>query len=127
GAASVTAEPARVPEPRDVLEALQIAGIFERGAAAGERPVGRDRPERRRRRLGGLIAVIGLTVLFVAGGGGVFFVVKDRRAKAHLEAETLLTQVDRDLRASDQGLLEPSEQALARAFELDSRSPHAAL
>src|SRR5690606_19997517 len=74
GAASAAAEPARVPEPRDVLEALQIAGIFERGSAAGERPVGWDRPERRRRRVGGLIAVIGLTVLFVAGGGGVFLV-----------------------------------------------------
>jgi len=40
---------------------------------------------------------------------------------------SLLTKVDKDIEASDAKLLEPSEKSIGRAFEMESRSPHAAL
>lgn len=116
----------RVPEPRDVLEALQIAGVYEPNGAVS--PVGAwSAPERGKRRLGSLVSLITLAVLMVGGATGAFFYVKDKRAKQHVEAETMLAQVDADLASSDAKLLESVEQRLATSFDLESRSPHAAL
>jgi hypothetical protein len=116
-----------MPEARDVLQALKIAGVFEPDGAVGPQVFAWAKPERGLRRIGSFVIVIALAVVFVGGGAGAFFYVKDRRAKAHVEAERLLAKVDDDLRAGDPALLEGSEEALGRAFELDSRSPHAAL
>ncbi|AKV03893.1 TPR repeat protein [Labilithrix luteola] len=116
----------RVPEPRDVLEALQIAGVYEPDGAVS--PVGAwAAPERGRRRIGSLISLITLAAVTVGGATGAYYYVKDKRAKQHVEAEAMLAQVDADLAASNTTLLESVEQRLGQAFDLESRSPHAAL
>lgn len=116
-----------VPEPRDVLEALQIAGVFEPDGAVRPDAAGWEKAPKGKRRIGSFAALVTMAVLFVGGSAGAFHYVKDRRAKAHVEAEALLGRIDADLRASDGKLLEPAEKGLARAFDLESRSPHAAL
>jgi predicted Zn-dependent protease len=116
----------RVPEPRDVLEALQIAGIFEPDGAV--KPIlNWDRPDRGRRRVFSTIIVIMIAVLAVGGGGGAFYWVKEKRAREHIEAEAQLARIDKDLQTSDASLLDPAEKGLTHAFDLESRSPHAAL
>ncbi len=124
---AVAPEGPRVPEPRDVLEALQIAGVFEPDGAVRSQDFAWNRPERGRRRVGSYVTLFVVLALFVSGGAGAFTFVKQRRAKEATLAEAMLTKVDADLRASDERLLKQSETALARSFELDSRSPHAAL
>lgn len=115
----------RVPEPRDVLEALQIAGVYEPDGAV--RPVEWDKPAAGKKRFASYAILIGFAVLLVGGGTGTYFYVKSVRAKQHLEAEAVLAKVDADLRAGDPKLLGPSEEAIGRAFDLESRSEHAAL
>ncbi len=116
-----------MPEARDVLEALQISGVFEPDGAVRPQVFKWDRPAPGKRRIGSYASLIALAVLIVAGATGAYWFVNDKRAKAHVEAENLLTQVDQSLRTSDAKVLEPSEQAIAKAFDLESRSPHAAL
>lgn len=117
---------ASIPEARDVLEALQIAGIFEPDGAV--RPVMKwDAPEPGKKRIKSLITLITLAVATVGIGTGAFFFVQNKRAKEHVEAERILAQVDADLASGDLAKLDPSEKALAQVFELESRSPHAAL
>ncbi len=115
----------RVPEPRDVLEALQVAGIFEPDGAV--RPLAWDKPERGRGRVWSAIIIITMVLLAVGGGTGTFYWVKNKRAREHLEAEAQLARIDSDLRTSDAALLDSAEKGLVRAFDLESRSPHAAL
>ncbi len=116
-----------MPEARDVLEALQISGIFEADGAVKPQVFAWDKPERGKRRIGSLISLITLAVFIVGGATGAYYYVTDKRAKQHLEAEKLLAKIDTDLSASDARLLEPSEQTIAKVFDLESRSPHAAL
>ena len=116
-----------MPEARDVLEALQISGVFEPDGAVRPQVYKWDRPDRTKRRWGSYASLIALALLIVGGASGAYWYVNDRRAKAHVEAETLLAQVDQNLRSSDAKVLEPSEQTIAKAFDLESRSPHAAL
>jgi Flp pilus assembly protein TadD len=116
-----------MPEARDVLEALQISGVFEPEGAVRPQVFAWDKPEKGKRRIGSLIALIGLAVAIVGGASGTYYYVKDKRAKAHVEGEALLAKIDADLANSDARLLEPSEQSIARSFDLESRSPHAAL
>jgi hypothetical protein len=73
---------------------------------------------------GVLVALAGFLVM---GGVGTFRHVKGTRARDHVAAEQLLANVDAQLRASDPRLLDPSEKAISKSFELESRSPHAAL
>ncbi|HVJ89141.1 MAG TPA: tetratricopeptide repeat protein, partial [Labilithrix sp.] len=117
---------ASIPEARDVLDALQIAGIYEPNGAVGPQAFTWAKPERVSRVMGAIVLVV-LALGLVGGGIGTYVYVTDTRAKAHVEAEALLSKVDKDLQASDPALLEPAEQAISRAFELESRSPHAAL
>lgn len=116
-----------MPEARDVLDALQIAGVFEPDGAVRPQVFVWDKPEKGRRRIGSLISLITLAVAIVGGASGAYYYVKDKRAKAHVQAEALLAKIDADLGASDARLLEPAEQNLAKSFDLESRSPHAAL
>ncbi len=118
---------ASVPEPRDVLDALQIAGVYEPDGAVKPAVYQWTQPDNIVKRLFSTVTLIGLAVVLVGGGVGAYFYVTNARAKAHLEAEALLTKVDHDLSLSDARLLEPSEKVLSRAFELESRSPRAAL
>lgn len=117
----------RVPEPRDVLEALQIAGVFEPEGAVRPDATTWERAPKGKRRIASFAVLVGMALLFVGGTVGTFMYVRDQRAKAHVEAEQILAKVDADLRAADAKLLEPDEKGLARAFDLESRSPHAAL
>lgn len=116
-----------VPEPRDVLEALQVAGVFEPEGAVKPDANAWESAPKGNRRIGSFAVLVSMAVLFVGGSVGTFAWVRDQRAKAHVEAEKLLAKVDADLRASDPALLEGAEKDLARSFELESRSPHAAL
>ena len=116
-----------MPEARDVLEALQISGVFEADGAVMPQVFKWDKPEKGKRRLGSLASLIGLAVMIIGGATGAYYYVTDKRAKQHVEAERLLAKIDSDLATSDARLLEPSEQTIAKAFDLESRSPHAAL
>jgi Flp pilus assembly protein TadD len=116
-----------VPEPRDVLEALQLAGVFEPDGAVRPDATTWERAPKAKRRFASFAVLVTMAVLFASGVTGTFLYVKDKRAKAHVEAEGLLAKVDADLRASDAKLLEAAERAIGRAFDLDSRSPHASL
>lgn len=116
----------RIPEARDVLDALQVAGVFEADGAVRPNPSW-DRPEKGRWRIKSYIALTALAAVFIGGGIGIFRYVNDTRAKQHVEAEAILTKIDADLAASDAALLEGAEKDLTRAFDLESRSPHAAL
>jgi len=117
--------PAGVPDARDVLDALALAGVFEK-AGTGDAKVNWDRPTEKKRRRGTLPLLV-LTMLFAGGGIGGFFYLKSERDKAHLQAETQLTQIETDLRKSQAGLLPQVEQSFSQVFELDSRSDRAAL
>jgi tetratricopeptide (TPR) repeat protein len=117
---------ASVPEPRDVLDALQIAGIYEPDGAVGPQAYTWAKPEKVRRWVSTL-TLVAFALVLVGGGAGIYHYVTDKRAKQHVEAEQLLAKVDKDLQASDATLLDPSEKSISKAFELESRSPHAAL
>src|SRR5207244_13137959 len=116
-----------VPEPRDVLEALQIAGVYEPDGRIGPQVFNWDRPERGKRRIASTVTLIAMAVLFVGGGIGIFQYVKTYRGKDHLIAEQVLTKVDADLRKSDANILDQTEKDIGRSFELESRSSHAAV
>jgi tetratricopeptide (TPR) repeat protein len=116
-----------MPEARDVLDALQVAGIFEADGAVRPQVFAWDKPEKQKRRIGSYISLIALAIVIVGGASGAYYYVTDKRAKQHVEAETLLTKIDQDLGASDATKLEATEQMIARGFDLESRSPHAAL
>lgn len=119
--------PAGTPEPRDVLEALQIAGVFEPNGAVGPNAVAWDKPPPSRGRMFAKLGLVAFVCLSIGAGIGTFYTVQSRRAREHVEAEAILAKVDADLAAGDAKLLDDSEKKLARAFDLESRSPHAAL
>ncbi len=123
----VGANGAAMPEARDVLDSLQIAGVFEPDGAVRPQVFAWDKPAKGKRRIGSVITLVMLALSIVGGASGAYYYVNDKRAKAHVESEKILAKVDIDLAASDLRSLEPSEQSLARSFELESRSPHAAL
>jgi tetratricopeptide (TPR) repeat protein len=116
----------KLPDPRDVLDALALAGVYER-AGAGAAGVVWDRPDKGPGRKRSSILLTVATILFVAGGVGLFFMVRDRRAKAHAQAEAILAQVETDMAAAKPQSLGTLEQSIGHAFELESRSPRAAL
>lgn len=118
---------APIPEARDVLEALQIAGVFEADGSVKPGAMTWDKPEKGKRRIASFATLITLAVLLVGGGTGTFYYVKDLRAKQHVQAEQLLATIDANLAASEAVRLDPTEKDLAKAFDLESRSPHAAL
>src|SRR5207247_1866915 len=66
------------PHPRDVLDALALAGVFEppTGATA---TAAWDRPDKTRSRKLGKILLSIATVLAVGGGIGAFYWTKERR------------------------------------------------
>lgn len=116
--------PGAIPDARDVLDALALAGVYEPRELVAATWDAAARPPRRMKSLVTLVAMI---ALFVAGSGGAYRYVTVQRAARHVEAEALLAQVDATLESGDPAALKASEDAIARAFELESRSPHAAL
>jgi tetratricopeptide (TPR) repeat protein len=113
-------------EPRDVLDALEIAGLFE-PSAMGAAPAAAWDAAQKKPRGRGFIALIVTTVLFVGATVGALVYVRDKRAKDHLESEQLLAKVSEILHSARASDLPQAEQLLSRSFDLDSRSPRAAL
>ena len=116
-----------IPEPRDVLESLQIAGVFEPDGAVKPQGLAWDAAEKGKRRIKSYALLAGALVVLVGSGIGTLAYVRDKRAKAHLQAEADLAKVDARLAAADASTLDADEKIIGHAFELDSRSPHAAL
>ncbi len=111
-----------VPDARDVLDALALAGVFE---SAPTTAMKWDRAPKSRRR--GTLPLVAVTLVFVGGAIGGFRYVQSQRAKAHLEAEVILTQVEADMHKSQAALLPDVEKQFSQVFELDSRSERVAL
>jgi tetratricopeptide (TPR) repeat protein len=119
---------AAVPHPRDVLDALQLAGVFEPEAGGSRSPLQWDRAEKQPKRWRSPVVVGVLTVLLVGGGIGGYRAVKLRREKQHVEAEAILGQVETDLREGRHTAFADDEKKMYRVFtDLDSRSPRASL
>ena len=116
------AETPGVPDARDVLDALALAGVFESAPSA---PLKWDRAPRSRRR--GTLPLVAITLLFVGGGIGTFRYIKSQREKAHGQAEIILAQIESDMDKSEPSLLPPMEQQFSQVFDLDSRSERVAL
>ncbi len=111
-----------VPDARDVLDALSLAGIYEAQATT---PMKWDRAKRTRRR--GTLPLVAITLLFVGGGIGGFRYIKSQRDKAHIRAEAMLVQIEADLHKSQASLLPDMEQRYSIVFDLDSRSERVAI
>lgn len=116
----------RTPDPRDVLDALQLAGVFEQEGANAAVPSW-DRGEKKPRRLKSTILLVLTTSALVGGGFGIYRYINDSRAKQHELAEQILAKVEADLNTGRPGALGATEQQIGRAFDLDSRSPRAAV
>jgi len=117
-----SAVPPGVPDARDVLDALALAGVFE---SAPTTAMKWDRAPKSRRR--GTLPLVAITLLFVGGGIGGFRYIQAQRAKAHIEAEGMLGQIETDMQKSQAALLPPMEQQFSKVFDLDSRSERVAL
>jgi hypothetical protein len=114
-----------VPNAKDVLDALSHAGVFEPEGAMGA--VFRwDRPTEKTRKRSSIVLGVAMT-LVVGAGVGIFEYVTDLRKKQHEEAELILKTVEADILSSRASVLPDVETRLGHAFELDSRSPRAAL
>ena len=123
----VVVDGSMAPHPRDVLDALALAGVFEPPTGAVTSATAWDRPDKTRSRKRATILVAVATVLLVGGGVGSFYWVRDQRAKAHVQAEAVLDKVEDDLHKSRPEILPDTERAIGRAFELESRSERAAV
>ncbi len=115
-----------VPHPRDVLDALTFAGVYEPAAAGAARPAVWDRPGAGPKRKG-TATLIASMVVFVAGAVGTYVFYQHKRAQDHLVAEALLATVEAQLHAARPDSLSDAEASLGRALALESRSPRAAL
>lgn len=114
------------PHPRDVLDALALAGVFEPPAEGGPGASAWAQPDAGPKRKGSTTIIVGM-VLFLAASVGVYVFYRHKRAEEHQQAEALLAQVESQLASSKPDALGDAEQELSRAFQLESRSPRAAL
>ena len=114
-----------VPHPRDVFDALTLAGVFE-PPIRGVVPAAWSAADAGPRRKGGPTLIVAM-LLFLAAGVGTYVFYRHRRADEHLQAEALLSSVEATLAAGKPDTLPDTEKALTRAFQLESRSPRAAL
>lgn len=114
------------PHPRDVLDALSLAGVFEPPAERAAGAAAWAQPELGPRRKGAATLISGMA-LFLAASAGVYFFYRHKRAEEHLQAEALLSTVESQLASSKPDVLGDTERELTRVFQLESRSPRAAL
>jgi tetratricopeptide (TPR) repeat protein len=116
-----------VPHPRDVLDALALAGVFEpptdRGAAATAAWAAALKGPKRK----GYWTLSTAMILFLGASVGVYFFYRHKRALEHVQAEALLDTVETQLHGGKPADLPEAEKELAQAFQLDSRNPRAAL
>ncbi len=129
GGRPVAAKPAErpvAPHPRDVLDALALAGVFEPPTERASATAAWARPDAGPPRRGTRAIVAGI-VVFLAATVGVFFFFRQKRAEEHRQAEALLATVETQVAASKPDTLADAEKTLTQAFTLESRSPRAAL
>lgn len=113
------------PDARDVLDALALAGVFE--PPTGVPAVLQwDKPNIKQRRRTA-IALVVMTAVAAGSMLGTFQYVHKKRAAQHLAAETVLARVEDNLHAAKLSSITPMEQDFSQVFELDSRSPRAAI
>jgi hypothetical protein len=124
GLARTAAAGPAIPYPRDVLDALTLAGVFEPNA--GPAAVRWDRPVAGPKRKGTALLISGMA-LFLAGSVGIYFAYRQKRAADHMQAEALLATVETELHAAKPDALPTMEKELAQALQLQSRNPRAAL
>jgi tetratricopeptide (TPR) repeat protein len=115
-----------VPHPRDVLDALTFAGIFEPHVEGAARPAAWDKPGQGPKRKGSG-ALIGGMLLFIAASVGTYVFYQHKRAGDHVQSDALLVTVEAQLHAARPDTLPQIEQELAQALQLETRSPRAAL
>ncbi len=113
------------PNPRDVLDALALAGVFE-PPAGQPAPTQWDKPTGVVRRRGSVFLVV-MTFLFAGSVITVFHFARQKRMEQHTQAEQALINVEAELHAGKAASLPALETSFSRVFELDSRSPRAAL
>ena len=118
-------EKARVPHADEVLDALALAGIFDKEASLA--PSAWARPDRTAVRKRSLIVLGIASTLLVGGLFGTLHYVRKQRLQAYAEAAQILAGVEVDLAAAHPGALPDIEQRMGVAFDKDSRSPRAAL
>jgi tetratricopeptide (TPR) repeat protein len=114
---------AAVPHPRDVLDALELSGLYEPQVGAVARW---DAAAKGPKRKGGPLLVAGM-VLFLGASVGTYFYYRDRRAKDHMASEAVLTTIEAQIAAGKLETLADIEKEMSRALKLESRSPRAAL
>ncbi|MEO7113566.1 MAG: tetratricopeptide repeat protein, partial [Polyangiaceae bacterium] len=113
------------PDPRDVLDALALAGVFEPPTGVPAL-LQWDKPNIKQRRRTS-VALIVMTVIAAGSMLGIFQYVHKKRAAQHLAAETTLAHVEDELHAGKLSSIAPMEQDFSHVFEIDSRSPRAAI
>jgi tetratricopeptide (TPR) repeat protein len=114
------------PHPRDVLDALALAGVFEPPGDRAAQGAIWARPDLGPKRKGTVTLITGM-VLFLAASVGVIFFYRHKRAQEHLAAEALLATVEAQLASSRPDALADAEKELTQVFQLESRNPRAAL
>jgi predicted Zn-dependent protease len=114
------------PHPRDVLDALALAGVFEPPTERSAAAAAWARPDLGPKRKGGPALIAGM-VFFLAASVGVYFFYRHKRAEEHMQAEALLATVEVQVASSKPDVLADTEKELTQAFQLESRSPRAAL
>ncbi len=115
-----------VPHPRDVMDALALAGMFEPQVGGAARTAAWDQAAKGPKRKGGAALITGM-VLFLAGSAATYAFYQHKRGQEHLKSEALLATVEAQLHAGKPDALPVIEHELAQALELESRSPRAAL
>ncbi len=113
------------PKPRELLDALSLAGVFETGGR-GAGGLEWTKPAKGPKKKGTWLLVTAM-VLFVAGSAGTYRYVEQQRTQKRLAAEALMAEIDAGLLEGRLEKIPAVEGAFTRAFELDSRSAHAAL
>ncbi len=113
------------PDARDVLDALALAGVFEPPTGVPAL-LQWDKPNLKQRRRTA-IALIVMTVMAAGSMIGIFSYVHKKRAAQHLAAETTLARVEDQLHAAKLSSIAPMEADFSQVFEIDSRSPRAAI
>lgn len=109
------------PPPEVVLEHLARVGVYEPGGGAA--PAWETPPRQKSR---GAAAILIATVLIAGAGGGAYAYSRKLKAEQAQQAETLNSEVEKLLKTGSPADLKSTDDRLARAFELDSRSPRSA-
>jgi predicted negative regulator of RcsB-dependent stress response len=115
-----------VPHPRDVLDALALSGVFEPPTERAIAAAAWANADRGPKRKGAPTLIVGM-VLFLAGSVGTYVFYKHKRAQDHVQAEAVLDTVETEIHAGKPDTLPELEKQLSQAFQLESRSPRAAL